>query len=252
MTRAARIGGALALLYVVVVIATGLVSNRTVRPLFDAVGPPPAYRWVRPPPDFAPGNIKPKSNEITFGLKPEDLPPAGSSEDSQFVFNLPKGAIAVHGADTGGVARIVPTDPDALGALPPKQFSDGNAYRITFSYQPSGEAAPLTAPGSVLMTVPVPAEGILFSVDGQTWAPITSQHASATAIGGELPNSGYYLAYSLEAIPTSSGGGAGRLILPIAITVAVAAALVGVPMLRRRRQPATRQARRQAERTNRR
>ena len=219
------------------------------RPLFDAVGPPPVYRWVKPPPDFAPGNLKPKPTEISVGLGPDALPPAGSSEDSQFVFNLPKGAVAPHEGDTSAVARIEPVDPDKLGPLPAKQFSDGNAYRITFRYTPSGAAATVSAPGSVLLTVPVPAEGIVYSEDGRTWRSVTSQHASANTTGAEMPGPGYYLATSAEAISTVGGGGVGRLIVPIGLTVLVAALLVGMPLLlRRRKPPPTRQARRQATR----
>jgi hypothetical protein len=82
MRRVAAAGVAVALAYAGVVVATSLLSDRTVRPLFDAVGPPPVYRWVKPPPDFAPGNLKPKPTEISVGLGPDALPPAGSSEDS--------------------------------------------------------------------------------------------------------------------------------------------------------------------------
>ena len=234
MKRVVVAGGLLAMTYVATVVATGVLTDRTVRPLFDATGPAPAYRWVKPPPDFETGNVKPKSTEIGFGLKPEDLPPAGSSEDSQFVFNLTKGGIAIQGADSRGIARIEPHDPDTLGPLPAGQFADGNAYRITFRYDPSGTPAPVTAPGSCLMTIPVPAEGILYSEDGKAWRPVVSQHASATAIGGELPGSGYYLAFSPDALNTTGGGGTARLVVPILITVAAAAALVATPLLRRR------------------
>ncbi len=214
-----------------------------------AVGPPPAYRWVKPPPDFAPGNVRPKPIEIPFGLNPEDLPAAGSSEDSQFVFNLQKGAIPAHATDTRGIARIEPHDPDTLGPLPANQFADGNAYRITFRYDPSGAAAPVATPGSVLLTVPVPAAGVLFSEDGRTWRAIKSQHASATAVGADLPGTGYYLAVTPDAISFVGGGGVGGLVIPIVITVLVAAILIGTPLVIRRRRPQSRQVRRAAKRS---
>jgi hypothetical protein len=253
MRRVALSGLAIALVYVAAVGLTRLGGDHDVRPLFDAVGPPPAYRWVKPPPDFAAGNIKPKARDVVVGLGADDLPPAGSSEDSQFVFNLPKGAFAPHGTDARVIAHIAPTDPDTLGPPPAGQFSDGNAYRITFAYSPSGDAAVPTQAGSVLLTTPVQATAVLHSVDGKTWTAVKSEHASTTAIGAEMPAAGYYLAVSPDLIATkSSGGGIGRLLLPIAITVAVAAALVGIPVLRRRRRPQTRQARRQAARSGRR
>ncbi|HZN13068.1 MAG TPA: hypothetical protein VFB78_02275 [Acidimicrobiales bacterium] len=249
MRRLAAAGAAVALAYVGAVLATAHFTNRTVRPLFDAVGPPPVYRWVKPPPDFAAGNIKPKSTEVVFGLAPDALPPAGASEDSQFVFNLPKGSIAPHEGDGQGVARVEPADPDSLGALPAKQFADGNAYKLTLRYETTATPAPVTLPGSVLLTVPVPAEGIVYSEDGKTWRAVKSQHASATAVGGELPGAGYYLAVTPDVISPSGNSGAGRLLLPIGFTVFVAAGLVITPLLLRRgRTPKTRQARRQAAR----
>jgi hypothetical protein len=252
--RVAVAGVAVALTYVGVVVATSVFSDRTVRPLFDAVGPPPLYRWVKPPPDFAAGNIKPKPTDVTFGLGLDALPPAGASEDSQFVFNLPKGAIPPREGDTSGVAHIAPVDPDTLGPLPPKQFADGNAYQITFRYEPSREPAPVTMAGSVLLTMPVPADAILYSEDGRTWRAVKSQHASANAIGGEMPGAGYYLAMTPDLVDYGGGGGGlGKLVVPIAVTVVVAGALVATPLIiRRRRPPPTRQARRQAGRSGRR
>ena len=251
MKRTAVLGGAAVLVYVGVLAVTGLVGNHTVRPLFDAIGPPPAYRWVKPPPDFAAGNQRPKSNDNTFGLGADDLPPAASSEDSQFVFNFEKGAIGAHDTDRL-LAHIDAVDPDTLGPLPPKQFADGNAYRLNLTYQPSGQPAVVAKPGSLLLTVPVPATAVVYSQDGKAWRTLTSRNASATAIGAELPGPGYYLAVSPDVISSASkGGGAGRLLLPIAITVVVAGGLVAVPLVRRRNRPQTRQARRRAERTGR-
>jgi hypothetical protein len=114
-------------------------------------------------------------------------------------------------------------------------FADGNAYRVVFTYVPSGAPASVTQPGSILLTVPVPAISVVHSVDGKAWQPVKSQHASATAIGAELVGPGYYLALTPEAIGFSEGGGVGRLVAPILITVLVAAGLLAVPVLRRRR-----------------
>ena len=236
MRRVAGLGAAIAVLYIGVVAVTAMLTDRDVRPLFDAGAPAPPYRWVRPPPDFAPGNIRPRPAEVVFGVKPEDLPPAGASEDSQFVFNLPKGAIAPTASDTEVIARIEPVDPRSLGPTPPNAYTDGNAYRITFTYG-SGAPAPVTAPGSVLLTVPVPAISVVYSGDGRTWQVVKSRHASATAVGAELPEAGYYLALTPEVIGSSGGdgGGAGRLVAPILITVLVAGALLAIPALVRRR-----------------
>jgi hypothetical protein len=237
MSRAGRIGATVAVLYVAAVALTAAFTNRTVRPLFDAIGPPPAYRWVKPPPDFATGNVKPEPVKVAFGLKPEDPPPGGASEDSQFVFNLPRDAIPRQG-DAKAVATITPLDPDTLGPLPPKTFADGNAYRIQFNYDPGEAVAPVNATGSVLLTVPIPADGVVFSSDGKTWKPVTNKSAGATAIGADMQAAGYFLATTPDVIAISHKGGIGRLAVPIAITVVLAGALVAVPLLLRRRSEA--------------
>jgi hypothetical protein len=249
MKRATLAGLALAGLYVTVTLATNVFGTHTVRPLFDAIGPPPAYRWVKPPPDFAAGNVRSKPIDVSFGVKPDDLPPAGASEDSQFVFNLPKGSIPPADPDVTVKAHIAPLDPDTLGPLPGGKFADGNTYRITFNYDPSGKPAVVATPGSVLLTVPVPAEGVVFSEDGKAWRTINSAHASANAVGADMPGGGYYLAVVPERVGfTKTGGGAGRLLVPILITVVVAGALLGVPIMLRRRRPMTAAEKRQRQR----
>lgn len=237
MSRTLRVGALAAAAYVAVVVATVGLTHRHVRPLFDAVGPAAPYRWVNPPSDFAAGNVKPSPSQLTFGVTATDPPPGGASEDSQFVFSLPRGAIAAKG-DAKVVAAMTPRDPDKLGTLPAKTFADGNAYQIAFTYT-DGSVAPTTATGSVLLTVPVPADALMYSPDGKTWQTVKSKSASATSIGGDMPGAGYYVATSPNVVSTGGGGGggAGRLILPIVITALVAAALVATPVVLRRRRP---------------
>jgi len=249
-SRALRIGAVVGFAYVAAVVATTAFTSRDVRPLFDAIGPPPAYRWVKPPPDFQTGNVRPTSITIgPMGLTANDPPPGGASDDSQFVFNLPRNAIAPKG-DAQLTVKIDPVDPATLGALPAKTFADGNAYKIAFAYAPGGETAPVTTPGNVLLTVPVPASAVYYSPDGKTWRAVKSQNANATSIGAEMPDAGYFVATSPDVVGTSGGSnGAGRLVLPIIVTVVIAAALVLTPViLRRRRAPQTRQSTRQQQR----
>lgn len=239
MKRVAAAGAAAALVYVAVVAATALFTDRDVRPLFDAIGPTPVYRWVKPPPDFAPGNIKPKPIEVSFSLKPEDPPPAGASEDQQLVFSLPRGTLALTPTDDRAVARIEPVDPDSLGPLPAGTFADGNAYHVTFRYSTTNQLAAMTAPGSVLLTVPVPATEVHYSADGRSWRRVLSRHASANTVGAEMPGPGYFVAVSPDAVGFSEDdGGFEGLVVPVGVTVIVAAVLVGAPVIVRRRRAA--------------
>src|SRR5207248_1125062 len=112
--RVAVVGGSLALLYVAVVAVTSVLTDHPVRPLFDAGAPPPPYQWVKPPPDFAPGNVLPKRTEFDLSVKPDSII-SGSSRDGQFVFSIPKGGIAETPTTSTVHVRIEPLDPDKVG-----------------------------------------------------------------------------------------------------------------------------------------
>jgi hypothetical protein len=253
MKRVALLGSALAFLYLAVVVGTGHLASRPVRPLFDSIGPPPAYRWVKPPPDFAASNVAPKKNESSVTLTKTGSPQsAGASEDSQFVWGLPASAVPAKDGEQQFVARITPLDPDKLGAPPAKLYADGNAYQLTFNYQPS--ETPITtfaSPGTLTVTVPVPADTVLYSPDGKTWQAVSTEHISATTVGATLPAPGYFMASTPDLsslVPKKSGS---SLVAPVIIVAVLAGVLLLVPWLvmRRRRQASQgRQARRQAAR----
>ena len=256
MKRVALLGSALALLYLAVVVGTGQLATRPVRPLFDSIGPPPAYRWVKPPPDFAASNVAPKKNESSVTLTKTGSPQAaGASEDSQFVWGLPAGAVPPKAGEQAFVARITPLDPDKLGPPPPKLYADGNAYQLTFNYQPSETAiTTFTAPGTLTVTVPVPADTVLYSTDGRAWQQVSTEHISATTVGATLPAPGYFMAATPDLSSlVSKKSSNNSLVAPVIIVAVLAGLLLLIPWLvMRRRRLATqgRQARRQAARRN--
>ena len=91
---------------------------------------------------------------------------------------------------TGVVMKIQPLAPATLGALPPGKEASGNAYRVTATFQPSG--TPITQFGAaVTITLIYPAVAstgvtppprtIMWSKDGTSWQPITTQDSHARA-----------------------------------------------------------------------
>ena len=91
---------------------------------------------------------------------------------------------------------ITPLDPAKLGRLPAGLIADGNAYRLTVTYQPSQQPlGAISSPGNVIMQVPGPAETMLFSPDGRSWQRLPVQPVGA-AIGASFSRAGYYLAAS--------------------------------------------------------
>jgi hypothetical protein len=229
--RAITLAAAILVLYVAVAVATRGVSGRPVLPLFEGIGPPPAYRWVKPPAAFVAGNVKPRTVDVDFPLTGPAEPMALTTPDGQFLVNLPSGAFPPHDSDTSVHATITPLDPATLGPLPAGVAADGNAYRLQLTYQPSATpVAILAGEGNVIMTAAHQAESLLHSDDGRSWTTLRSQHlGDPTMIGATLTGGGYYLVGTSPAAANAqpSGGtktGTGL----IATGVVVAAAALGL------------------------
>lgn len=237
----ARLGVAAVGLYLAAAAATLTASGHRILPLFEGVGPPPAYQWVHPPAQFSASNVKPQpaSSDIAFAAGKSGA--AGvSTPDGQFVVNFAAGAFAAHPGDTGVHATVTPLDPATLGPPPAGLPADGNAYRIELAYRPSGVAVDnLALAGDVILTAPNPAQNMLFSPDGRSWSKLPAQPVGGpSTIGSTFNRSGWYLA---AAAPTSATGGhrAGIATALIAVGTAVAALALALVVTRhhRRRAP---------------
>jgi hypothetical protein len=238
--RPVAIGLALAAVYVLTVVGT-LPFGHNVRPLFEGIGPPPAYRWVNPPPQFKSGNVPPQPSEVPVPLGPQGSEQSGAqSEDNQLVLNLAPKAAPPHPPDTTMTVRIEPLDPAALGPPPPDLRANGNAYRVTLTYQPSGTpVGSVTSPGNILLTVPEPTAGLLYSPDGKAWQRIGGQTVAGQPIVGAPFNApGYYLGAAHPTTATTSpgggGGGVSGTIIVAVIVAVLALGLVLFPVIRRR------------------
>lgn len=231
--------------YAATAVVTARLGGHAVRPLFDGIGPPPAYQWVKPPPEFKKGNIVPTAGSGQIGFA------GGRSEagafqtpDGQFVVDLTPGAIPPHGADTSVVARLTPLDPATLGSPPAPLRAAGNAYRIGLAYSPSGQALDtVVTPGDLFLTVPEAAEVILYSADGRTWQRLdTKQVATGTVIGTQFSRAGWYLGATsappaTSTAPAGSSGSSAVVIVVVIVVVLGAILLLGPWARRRRRRP---------------
>ncbi len=182
--------------YAMVVAATGLLTDRPVRPLFDAIGGAIPYKWVSPPWYVGSTNIKPGPSSADIPFENGTSPLIGvNSEDAQIILNLPQGALPPNGADTAVRASFTPLDPKKLARLPGGMRPDGNAYRVQMAYQPSGAALrQVTTSGNVVMVVPDEAEKMLFSPDGKSWQELPTQMlGDPNTVGSAFNTPGYYL-----------------------------------------------------------
>lgn len=184
--------------YLAAAVLTTHISPRGVRPLFEGFQPPPAYRWVKPPPDLAAANQKPSVLNFDVAVSAQGSKgKAGDVDTSQIILNLPDGAFPSHGADTSVTMTATPVDPATVGPPPPpgQQFQ-GNAYRITAVYKPSGAATgPMATPGNIILRYPTHATTLLFTPDGKAWQTLKTLDFGGgnQQLGGDLAQLGTYV-----------------------------------------------------------
>ena len=193
---------------------------------------------MKPPAAFASGNVPPRPSDTDIPLGPTGSQQSGAqSEDNQLVLNLAPNAASPHPPDTSVRIHVEPLDPATLGPIPPEFRPNGNAYRVTLTYQPSGApVTTITAPGNILLTVPLAAAGLLFSGDGRTWTNIGKQTVPGQPIvGGAFSSPGWYMgATHAQAPSTGGGGGSSGVIIVAALVAGLALALGLYPLVRRR------------------
>ena len=235
--RPLAVGLALAGVYGVVAVATLALSPRPLRPLFDGFAPPPPYNWVNPPPAQAYGNSPPRASQQELRLGPEGSAYANATpEDNQAIVSVEAGAVPPRPPDEVALLRVTPVDAGTLGPLPPGLRPEGNAYRITVTYQPSGtDVTALARPGTVGLVGAGRVEELLFSPDGRTWERRPSEALGQShGLSTELTAAGYYLVAS-RATAEPGGSGGTHPALYVAVLALPPLALAGVALARRRR-----------------
>ncbi|MBV9040119.1 MAG: hypothetical protein JOZ68_03905, partial [Acidimicrobiia bacterium] len=120
-------------------IAIALPFGHRVLPMFEGYGGSSPYHWVKPPAAFAAGNVRPKPNDTDIPMASTGSQQSGAqSEDAQLILNLAPNAVPPHPPDSTLRVHIEPIDPATLGPVPREFRPNGNAYRVTFAYEPSG------------------------------------------------------------------------------------------------------------------
>ncbi len=240
LRRPLLLGGLAVGVYLIVAVAT-MGGGGRVRPLFDGFAPPPPYRWVHPPKEFEAGNTKPTPATVDVPLGADGSAVRGiATDDGQFVLSLPESAIAAREGETAVKVDVEPLDPATLGPMPPGLRTDGNAYRASMAYQPSGQAVtpPLAKPGSLVVTVPEATQVLLFSTDGRSWTRLNARNLGGpTNPDTSFDQPGYYLGAIPTSSDTSTSGSSGtgdRVVAVAVITVVLALGLWFLPALVRR------------------
>jgi hypothetical protein len=213
--------------YVVVAVVTFGVVGHGILPLFDSIGPTPAYRWLRPPTLVAEGNRAPTVGERVVALGPDGSQPASiSTGDGQVAVTLGPGTIPAHGRDSTVRVTVTPMDAAALTSPPPGLRADGNAYDVALTYEPSGAPVGPIVGGNIVLQVPEPASTVLFAATGAWQAHNGQRVGGPEFVGSSFEGSGHYLA-AASGQPHGVGNAARHVsTLAFAALVAVLAVVV--------------------------
>jgi hypothetical protein len=237
-------GVALAALYVVVASLSFRGGLLPIRPLFDGSGPPPPYRWVKPPPDLAQGNVLPTSAHGTMPITAKGSDAYNlNTDDGQASIIFPPNGVQPKAGETKVNVAMEPLDPATLGAPPAGRDYDGNAYRVTATYARSG--APITIPPTTCSLNGVNACATivlryafsateLYRRDGNAWTKVPAQTASAALqIYGVTDKFGVFIAVDPH-LPGGPKKGKSQLGNFIAFAAGIAAILIGTLAARAR------------------
>ena len=242
-------GMAVALVYVLTAVVSGRLSPLARRPLLDGIAPPPAYRWVKPPPSLANGNQKPLSGQFEVPLDPQSGSEAQvlSTEDAQVSLVLGQGSVPPQAGFTSVSVTITPLAPKTNDAGDSGSIA-GNVYRIQATYAPNGPPVTAVRAGAQLVLFyPPPLDGtihdhvLVFSSDATAWKQLESTDSSfQQQVLANISQLGYF-AVAATGTATKAPFPLGKVIylsLIIGVVVLLAVGII-VSELRRRR---TRQA----------
>jgi hypothetical protein len=181
-------------------VALGLLSGI---PLFDGLAPPAAYRWVRPPTELRSGNKTPAAASATVAVTATGSAAAFvATADDQVVVNLPAGAFPSVAGQTALTVAIQPLDPQQVPPPPAGSAIQGNAYRITVAYVPSGATATALQPVDVTLRYPVDATQVILLAGGAWQSLPTTLESAALAVDATTTQFGTVAAVSTGLTPT--------------------------------------------------
>jgi hypothetical protein len=240
-SRVLGAGLAVVLVYAATAILSGHLSPLSRRPLLDGLAPPTAYRWVEPPPELAATNQEPTPGTFTVKLGNDGSKTAVfTTDDAQVTVILPEGSFAEAEGQRTVEVTIEPLAGTTAHPDDPLHVV-GNVYLVEATYQPSGDAAKLANPASVVIVYPLLANdhgshAIIWSRSGERWKALeTDDLPSIQQAGADVDELGYLSVAGQPASPTGSGtSGGGSSVATIAIVAGlIVLAVVAAVLLRR-------------------
>lgn len=207
-----------------------------VAPVLDGLGPPPPYRWVKPPPDLAQGNQAPSPGSGTIPLTSAGSAGSVTTGDGQAQLLLDSNSVPASPGQTSVKVTLVPEDPNSIGPPPSGGFQyDSNAYTIAAFYEPSNR--PITSLSAVVvMTYATDADRIL-ERSGSSWTSLNSTSAGSNQLFASITHLGTFSTAVLGGIatPTPSQQGSTALVIEVAVPFVLILVLIAVIIVLSRR-----------------
>ena len=250
MSRRRILAGGIAavLAYAALAGLSGWLSPLARGPLLDGLGPAQPYRWVSPPPALASTNVPPSSGEFHVPLDANgSRPEVFVTSDNQVTIIVPAKTFAVAPGQIEVTLSVKPVDPAKLSPPGGGLSVFGNAYRLTATYQPSGQTVDLSLPIEVILVYPVTLQlhatkhQIATSPTGKAWTPQNGTDSPAQQQAeGPMMQLGYVMVVGKESpspspSPSAPGGGSRSSLSLILMVAAICVGLVGIGLILRGR-----------------
>ncbi len=190
---------------VVVVLALGVLAG-------GALEAPPAlahgegltpYLYVTAPP----GVTSAGTPEQGVSTQPLDGFGFAGTTDNQMQLSLPEGALPLREGEQGIRVQLDQLDPARLPALPAGLEPEGNGYRVSLAYSPSGASLDrLSGPASLALSAPAAPTGVYELVDGGwvtiAFTPVAVETGFSSVISLHRPGT-FLQAYDRKKSPAS-------------------------------------------------
>ncbi len=160
---------------------SGRLSPLARQPLLDGQAPPPAYRYVKPPPALATSNRKPDTARLAINAATRGGAGVYQTQDQQaaIVFESETLPAGVAGPLT---ITIEPLDPAPIAPPPGGKTLTGNAYRMRLMAKDGTAIDKLAGPAPVVLRYPSESGSFtrshtLLVLEGSTWRALESIEA---------------------------------------------------------------------------
>ncbi len=129
------------------------------------------------------------------------------------MLSLPQGALPPHAGDFSVAIDVIPMDPATLRRLPDGLAADGNAYKVSFTYEPSATPVPATAaPFDIVLREPqfgLTDHNVMVTPSPtSSWRQLASVQSGTVNRAALSDQAGYYL---ISGTVVSSSGLVGRV-----------------------------------------